>query len=58
MATHSEKVHNMKAKKTKTIRLPEEIIKNIQAQANREGRSFNNMIVRVLTTALATEKQA
>ena len=35
-------------KKSKTVRLPEELIKKIQLTADKEGRSFSNKLTRIL----------
>jgi predicted DNA binding CopG/RHH family protein len=35
-------------KKSKTVRIPEETIKAVQIAATKEGRSFSNMLTRIL----------
>jgi len=45
-------------KKSKTVRMPVELIEQIQGLADKEGRSFTNMLIRILEAATTGQKKA
>jgi len=45
-------------KKSKTVRLPDELIKKVQQAADKDGRTFSNKLIRILESWTEGQEKA